>query len=92
MAVSTVSPELALVDPTLRADAIAALPHVEPYSFLRFPKPRPAPRPIVARRRRPPVLVAASVYFVAARAKTIVLHAVFVAGLAGIVAGLQLAH
>jgi hypothetical protein len=92
MAVSTVSPELTLVDPTLRANAIAALPHVEPYSFLHFPAPRPAPRPIVTRRRRPPVLVAASVYFVAALAKTIVVDAVFVAGLVGLVAGLQLAH
>ena len=91
MAVSRISPELALVDPELRDDAIAALPHVEPYAFLRFPAPRPAPRPIVSR-RRPPVLVAASVYFVAALAKTIVLDAIFVAGLAGIVAGLLLAH
>jgi hypothetical protein len=91
MAVSEISPELALVDPVLRANAVTALPHVEPYAFLRFPAPRPAPRSIVTR-RRPPVLVAASVYFLATLAKTIILDAIFVAGLAGVVAGLQLAH
>ena len=31
-----VSPELALVDPELRARALAALPRVEPFDFLRL--------------------------------------------------------
>ena len=31
---STMSPELALVDPDLRAYAVAGLPRVQPYAFL----------------------------------------------------------
>jgi hypothetical protein len=41
---STMSPELALVDPELRADAIARLPAVYANAFLEFP-PDPAPVP-----------------------------------------------
>jgi hypothetical protein len=37
---STMSPELALVDPELRAHAVAGLPHVRPYAFLEL---RPCP-------------------------------------------------
>jgi hypothetical protein len=33
---SAVSPELALVDPELRARAVGDLPHVEPFDFLRL--------------------------------------------------------
>jgi hypothetical protein len=91
MAVSEISPELALVDPDLRADAVAALDPVEPYDFLRFPEPPPAPVR-VGKRRHPPVLLAATVYLTAALIKTVLLDALFVLGLAGLVAGLQLAR
>jgi hypothetical protein len=36
MAAAVVSPELVLVDPGLREAALAELPHVEPFEFLRF--------------------------------------------------------
>ena len=36
MAAAAVSPELALIDPELRADALSGLPSLEPFDFLRF--------------------------------------------------------
>jgi hypothetical protein len=88
MAVSLVSPELALVDPILRADALAALPQVRPFAFLDLRDP-PAPRP--AAKAHPPVLVAAAAYFVSSLARVALMDALFVLGLAAAVAGLQLA-
>src|SRR2546423_1574945 len=55
---SLISPELALVDPLLRTDALAALPHVEPFDFLRFREPAPA----AVHTRRPPLALAAVVF------------------------------
>jgi hypothetical protein len=50
MGFEVVSPELALVDPELRAAARAALPPVEAGDFLRFPPlPPPPPNPVDAR-------------------------------------------
>lgn len=94
MGVSIVSPELALVDPTLRHDLIAALPPVEEYGFLEFPasstvvplgaRVEPAPR------RRPPLLVAAAAYLVSSATRVAVMDALFVLGLGGAIACLQL--
>jgi hypothetical protein len=44
MMFTVTSPELALVDPELRLTALADLPSVDPFDFLRF-RHRPQPRP-----------------------------------------------
>lgn len=63
-----VSPELALVDPDLREAALARLPRVEPFDFLRLrdlPPPSAAARP----------LAAAAVYFALAVLRTCAFNA-----------------
>jgi hypothetical protein len=44
---STLSPELALVDPELRAYAVAVLPRIQPFAFLELP-PLPIDKPSAA--------------------------------------------
>ena len=83
---STVSPELALVDPILRTDALAALPHVEPFEFLRFADDPVAPA------RKPPLAVAAAVYTVSAAARVVVMDGLFVLALAGAVLAANVLH
>ena len=103
MAATTVSPELALIDRELREAALAALPRIEPFDFLRFTT--------VPRRHSDlerfnflaeleeadplrwvaPIWVAAPVYAVAALAKMLVVNSVFVFGIAAVVALMQLA-
>jgi hypothetical protein len=103
MAAVTVSPELVLVDRELREAAIAALPHVEPFDFLRFTA--------VPRRHSDlerfnflaeweevdppgwvaPIWVAAPVYALAALAKVVVVNSIFIFGIAAVVALMQLA-
>lgn len=61
MAALVVSPELALVDPDLRARALEALPELHPWDFLRFPEP-PPPTALHAPPPRPRLAVAALVY------------------------------
>jgi hypothetical protein len=90
MGVSIVSPELALVDPILRADALAALPRVEPFAFLAL-RDTPPPAKAVVAKPHPPLLVAAGAYLVSSVARVVVMDALFVLGLAAAVAGLQLA-
>lgn len=102
MAAATVSPELVLVDRELREAAIAALPHVEPFDFLRFTT---VPRrhsdlerfnflaeweEVDPPERVAPIWVAAPVYAVAALAKMLVVNSVFVFGIAAVVALMQL--
>jgi hypothetical protein len=96
-----VSPELAMVDPILRSDAIADLPRVEEFDFLRFGGPR---RPVelddfgfLADHEdiddagwRPPLVIAASLYAISAAARVAVMDGLFVAGLAAAIAVLQL--
>jgi len=93
-----VSPELALIDPVLRSDAIAALPPLEPFDFLRFDRrPRAladfdflsdyadvGPPPW-----RPPLLVAASIYAVSSLARVVVMDGLFVLALAAAVVALN---
>jgi hypothetical protein len=61
-----ISPELALVDPELRARGVLELLQVEstrvwaPYAPVRLP--RPEPQHFALPRRRPPLAVAATVY------------------------------
>jgi hypothetical protein len=57
-----ISPELALVDPLLRADGVRALPRIEPFAFLAAGRPLLVVAPAV---RHPPFVVAASVYLLA---------------------------
>jgi hypothetical protein len=83
---STVSPELALVDPILRTDALAALPHVEPFDFLHF-----APE-TVAPPRQPPLVVAATAYAVSSAARVAVMDGLFVLVLAAAVLVVNVVH
>ena len=89
-----ISPELALVDPTLRVDAVRALPWLEPDSFLPRPLPRHVVEPIepvagplrasapAPPRRRAPILVAAVAYVAFAAFRFCVSAAVLVAAVA----------
>lgn len=87
---SLLSPELALVDPILRADALADLPALEPFAFLRFaPRSDPAATAAAAATRRPPLAVAAVVYLIAVAARTLVIDSLFVVVLAGALFALQ---
>ena len=89
-----VSPELALVDPTLRAEAVAALPEVEPFDFLHFDR-RPVAladfgflaehEEVEPAQWQPPLLVAASVYAASALARVVVMDGLFVLALAAAV-------
>lgn len=65
-----ISPELALVCPTLRAAAIARLPEIDPNAL--FTVMRAAPVPPAAAGQPPSMLVALSVYFLVSLAKTLV--------------------
>lgn len=86
---SLLSPELALVDPILRADALADLPALEPFAFLRFtPRSEPA-APAAPTAQKPPLAVAAAVYLIAAAARTLVIDSLFVVVLAGALFALQ---
>ncbi len=93
-----VSPELALVDPTLRAEAVAGLPELEAFDFLRFDR-RPDAlvdfgflaehEEVEPERWRPPLLVAASVYAASSLARVVVMDGLFVLGLAAAVAAVN---
>jgi hypothetical protein len=74
-----ISPELALIDPLLRADAIRAMPFLEPFEFLRFPQ---TPVLTTGVRTGPPLLVAALVYLLASAARFAVSGVLTVAGVA----------
>jgi hypothetical protein len=88
MAASVISPELALIDPILRTDALGALPHVEPFDFLRFPEPV-APR---TRSGHPPLVLAAAVYAASAAARVAVMDGLFVLALAAAVLAVNVLH
>jgi hypothetical protein len=88
-----VSPELALVDPELRAEALARLPRLRPYEFLerqREPLPEPpwffAPSPAAPYvPPRPNVAVAAAAYLAAAILRTCAFNALVFVGVAAVV-------
>jgi hypothetical protein len=75
---SVLSPELALVDPELRARAVAGLPRVQPYAFLEL-----RPLPVV---EEPPLraptfsISAAGAYLLLAIARTAAFDAVVFLG------------
>jgi hypothetical protein len=92
-----ISPELALVDPVLRAEAIAALPPLGPSGFApRVPDPPARPQvraleparrsdeaPVVQRRRS--ILVAAPAYLAGSLVTSLVFGIAFIATIAGVV-------
>ncbi len=86
---TVVSPELALVDPCLRSDAIASLPPLEPFDFLRFERtPWTAffdgfwfvDEDAAPERAswRPPLVLAASIYAASALARVVLMDGLFV--------------
>lgn len=93
-----VSPELALVDPALRSEAVADLPPLEPFDFLRFDR---RPRALAdfgfladhddaePPAWRPPLVVAASIYTVSSIARVVVMDGLFVLALAALVVALN---
>jgi hypothetical protein len=79
---SGISPELALVDPDLRAYALAALPSVRPFAFLELrPVSIPEPRAVA-----PAFHVSAALAYLAlAIWRTVAFDAVVFAGVAAVV-------
>ena len=99
---TVVSPELALIDPVLRSDAIASLPPLEAYDFLKFDRTprRPAALDDFAflaeqeesetpKQWRPPLLVAASIYAASSLARVVFMDSLFVLALAAAVVALN---
>ncbi len=94
------SPELVLVDPALQAEALRALPPVEPFDFLRFreralrpvgdPGATPSAPHAPAAARRPPLLVAALTYLIASAATFVPVGALLFVAVALVVAALNL--
>jgi hypothetical protein len=80
---STMSPELALVDPELRAEAVARLPPIYVNAFLEF-APAP-PVPAVPRRPAPTRASAALTYLALALVRTFVFEAAIFAAIAIVV-------
>ena len=94
-----VTPELALVDPQLRLEALRNLPPLEPYDFLRH---RHLPgNPDLAKAAssagsntnpsawQPPMLVAATVYALWAAARVTTINALFALGVMIVVLGVE---
>lgn len=81
---STMTPELALVDPELRADAIAELPPIYVNAFLEFPD-APVFAVPVAQHRQPSLASAALAYLLLAVARTVVFEAAVFAAVAVLV-------
>ena len=81
---AVVSPELALVDPDLRMQALKTLPVLVPYEFLHYQGPPPGPP------RRSPLPLAASIYLVAALARTLAVDVAFVLAVGAVVLCLNL--
>lgn len=80
---STMTPELALVDPELRADAIARLPPIYVNSFLEFPE---LPPPVLAERHgTTPRASAVLAYLLLTVARTVVFEAAVFAAVAVLV-------
>jgi hypothetical protein len=79
---STMSPELALIDPELRAEAVARLPPIYANAFLEF-RPRPVEvSALSAPRFRPRAALA---YLVLSIARTVVFDAIVFASVAVLV-------
>src|SRR5690349_2241571 len=101
MAAAAVSPELALVDPELRQAALSELAPVEPFQFLTLVAPRRHPdldrfgfladsRDAASVELQPARWVAAVAYAGSALARTVVVDALVVLGIAAAVALTQI--
>ena len=80
---STMSPELALVDPELRADAIARLPPIYVNAFLQFPSTPIRVVPSAA--RSSPTVSAVLAYLIVAIGRTLAFDALVFASIAALV-------
>ena len=81
---STMSPELALVDPELRAHAVASLPPIYVNAFLEVrPSASPPPRPVERRRSVSPS--AALAYLLIAVVRTLLFEVVVFAAVFAVV-------
>lgn len=80
---STMSPELALIDPELRADAVASLPPIYVNAFLEV-RPRVLPQPS-ERRASSTRTSAALAYLLVAVVRTLVFEAVVFAAVFAVV-------
>jgi hypothetical protein len=85
MTACDVSPELALVDPDLRRLAVARLPRLEPFDFLRLREPALA----APAGWRPPLLLAGAIYAVAALGRVLVMDLLAVLAIVLAIAGIQ---
>lgn len=89
-----ISPELALVCPELRAEALARLPDRDPDGFVPAPVPaEPEPAPVTALPSRPAVgrlALAAGAYAAVEAARTAAFGAGFTAGLVGLMTAAEL--
>ena len=79
---STMTPELALIDPELRADAIARLPPIYVNAFLEFPESPPLP---AVHCRATPRVSAVLAYLLLSVARTFVFEAAVFAAVAVLV-------
>ena len=83
-----ISPELALVCPTLRAAAIARLPGIDPNAL--FTLVRAAPATPAALGPRPSLLVAVFVYFLLSLARTLAVGFAVVVAVVAILTAISL--
>jgi hypothetical protein len=84
-----ISPELVLVDAALRESAVARLPPLQPFDFLKLSNSTPAavaPLP----RGRPPLLLAGAIYMVATLGRVLVMDMLVVLAIALAITGIQL--
>ena len=86
---SALSPELALVDPELRALAIACLPQVRPYEFLEPPRIA-AVVPLRVVVAEPPRVTAAAAYLALALVRAVVFNAALFLAVTAVVLFLNL--
>jgi hypothetical protein len=94
-----VSPELVLVDPELREAAVARLPPLQAFDFLKLSGLTPSNRqakwaahePLVATpaKRRPPLLLAGAIYTLATLGRVLVMDTLVVLAIALAIAGIQ---
>jgi hypothetical protein len=95
-----VSPELVLVDPELRELAVARLPPLQAFDFLKLCDLTPSSRqaewaalePVVAppTERRPPLLLAGAIYTLATLGRVLVMDMLVVLAITLAIAGIQL--
>ncbi|MFZ1878705.1 MAG: hypothetical protein WAU41_00950 [Gaiellaceae bacterium] len=84
-----VSPELALVDPVLRESAIARLPPLQAFDFLKVRSAAREPAVAAPAERRPPLLLAGAIYTLATLGRVLVMDLLVVLAIALAITGIQ---